>query len=126
MLNQAPSKTSQNLTNSDDVIALVSDKWVGHVLRSLRLGNNRYGQLRRTIPGITRKMLTQTLRKLERNGIILRTDYDESPPRVEYSITPLGETLIAHLTTLCQWSKQFYADVEAAREDYDATNDGWI
>ncbi|MEL6270754.1 MAG: helix-turn-helix domain-containing protein [Chloroflexota bacterium] len=125
MLNQTQPRTSQ-FTNSDDVIALVSDKWVGQVLRSLRLGNTRYGQLRRTIPGITRKMLTQTLRKLERNGFVLRTDFEESPPRVEYSITPLGESLIEHLTTLCQWSKQFYADVEAAQKDYDATNDGWI
>jgi len=103
-----------------DVVALVSDKWVIEVLHALRAGQNRYGMMRRAIPDITRKMLTQTLRKLERNGIIWRMEFDEMPPRVEYFITPAGEALIARLTAMCEWSKSYFDAVEHARAQYDA------
>jgi DNA-binding HxlR family transcriptional regulator len=115
-----------NTASSADVIALVSDKWVIEVLHGLRAGQNRYGLLQRHIPAITKKMLTQTLRKLERNGIIERIDYQENPPRVEYTITPAGDSLIQRLTQMCEWSKAFFADVERSRAVYDANNRGWI
>jgi DNA-binding HxlR family transcriptional regulator len=109
-----------------DVVALVADKWVIEVLHALRDGQNRYGMMQRAIPQITRKMLTQTLRKLERNGIIRRVDYDVTPPRVEYFITSAGDALIARLTQMCEWSKAYFADVERSRERYDAVNTGWV
>ena len=112
--------------SSADVVALVADKWVIEVLHALRSGQNRYGMMQRIIPEITKKMLTQTLRKLERNGIIERVDYDENPPRVEYYITPAGDALIARLTQMCEWSKAYFAEVERAREQYDATKTGWV
>ena len=105
-----------------DVVALVSDKWVIEVLHALRAGHNRYGMMQRAIPQITKKMLTQTLRKLDRNGIIERVDYNESPPRVEYFVTPAGNALIAQLTQMCEWSKAYFAEVEYARKRYDAAN----
>lgn len=112
--------------SATDVVALVADKWVIEVLHALRAGQNRYGMMQRAIPDITKKMLTQTLRKLERNGIIDRIDYEENPPRVEYHITPAGDALIAHLTQMCEWSKAYFAEVERSRQRYDATQSGWI
>lgn len=105
-----------------NTLELVSDKWVVDVLHAMRDGNNRYGQMQRAIPDITKKMLTQTLRKMERNGILERIDYEENPPRVEYYITKLGESLIIHLTQMCEWSKNYFADVQKARTTYDEQN----
>lgn len=106
-----------------DAIALISDKWSIEVLHGIGDGANRYGELKRHIPDITKKMLTQTLRKLERNGIIKRIEYDENPLRVEYFITPVGQTLVQQLTLICTWSRQNFEKVEEAREIYDTTQD---
>ena len=126
MTEQIEIQDKQTSTTSADVLALVSDKWVVDVLHAIRADLNRYSLMQRHIPEISRKMLTQTLRKLERNGIIQRVDYDEQPPRVEYFITSLGESLISHLTGLCQWSKSRFEEVEQAREQYDNNNENWI
>jgi DNA-binding HxlR family transcriptional regulator len=120
------SQTEQQEHSAADVVALVADKWAIEVLHALRAGQNRYGVMQRAIPEITKKMLTQTLRKLERNGIIQRLDYHENPPRVEYLITPAGDALVARLTQMCEWSKAYFAEVERAREQYDAVNTGWV
>jgi DNA-binding HxlR family transcriptional regulator len=112
--------------NAADVVALVADKWVIEVLHALRGGDTRYGQMQRRIPTITKKMLTQTLRKLERNGIVTRQDFGEVPPRVEYTLTPAGHALIVRLTQMCEWSKAYFADVMQARAAYDAQQTGWI
>lgn len=106
--------------SAEETVGLISDKWSIEVLRALRSGQNRHGLLGRAIPEITKKMLTQTLRKLERNGIVERVDYQENPPRVEYHITAIGETLIERLTMMCEWSKTYLEEVEKAREDYDS------
>jgi len=111
-------QTNQNTTSVEDTLAIISDKWSIEVLRSIRAGNNRHGQLLRAIPEITKKMLAQTLRKLQRNGILNRIDFDEKPPRVEYEITKLGDSLIAQLTSMCEWSQQNFAAVEEARNNY--------
>lgn len=105
---------------TEDALALVSEKWSLSIIRALRDGHNRYGKLQRAIPEITRKMLTQTLRRLERNGLIERIDYDEIPPRVEYAITPLGQSLVDHVCTLCEWSNAYFHQVEAAQAAYDS------
>lgn len=118
--------TNIQQTTAKDAVELISDKWSIEVLHGLRGGANRYGELQRAIPKITKKMLTQTLRKLERNGIVERIDYEENPPRVEYFITSIGDTLIQQLTMICKWSKQNFDEVQQARESYDENQDGWI
>ena len=79
-----------------------------------------HNQLYREIEGISQKMLTKTLRRLERDGVVGREVYPVVPPRVEYSLTPLGETLIRILAELCAWAEEHIEEVEAARRDYDA------
>jgi DNA-binding HxlR family transcriptional regulator len=117
---------TSSTVSAASAIAMLSDKWVIEVLHALRDGQNRYGAMQRAIPDITKKMLTQTLRRLERNGLINRTDYEEVPPRVEYSVTPAGDALILQLTQMCEWSKAYFEDVERARSTYDANNTSWV
>jgi DNA-binding HxlR family transcriptional regulator len=87
-----------------EVLNLITDKWMRPIMYGLREGPQRHSQLKQQIPGITQKMLTQTLRKLEKAGIILRTVYPTSPPTVEYALTELGETLQEPLQELCRWA----------------------
>ncbi len=96
---------------------LISDKWSVMLIYALVDGAKRYNQLRRMIGGVTPKMLTQTLRRMETSGIIHRTVYPVSPPKVEYSLTPLGETLIVPLTALCQWAEEHAREVETLRQN---------
>lgn len=109
-----------NTFGSEEVLDLVSDKWTIRVMHAVVADYRRFGEMRRVIPGITRRMLTLRLREMERNGILTRTDHGENPPRVEYAMTPLGESLLGHLTALCEWSKVHLAAVEQARSTYDA------
>ncbi len=98
---------------------LIADKWIVAVLYVLSGGTKRYGELQREIGEISQRMLTRTLRDLERNGLIKRKVYPVVPPMVEYSLTPLGETLNGVLKSLCDWSNQNFDSVEAARVEYD-------
>lgn len=98
---------------------LIADKWVVATLYVLSSGTKRYGELQRGIGDISQRMLTRTLRDLERNGLIHREVYPVIPPKVEYSITPLGHTLNDVLRTLCKWSLENFNQVEAAQEAYD-------
>ncbi|MBW4627439.1 MAG: helix-turn-helix transcriptional regulator [Brasilonema octagenarum HA4186-MV1] len=95
---------------------LVGDKWVTVVIYVLSHGTKRHSELQREIGDVSQRMLTRTLRDLERNGLVQRNVYPAVPPMVEYSLTPLGETLIEPLRSLCQWSMEHYHEVEAARE----------
>lgn len=99
---------------------LVADKWVVAVLYVLSQNRKRYGELQREIGDISQRMLTRTLRDLERNGLVNRKIYLVVPPRVEYSLTPLGETLNQVLKSLCDWSTENFHAVELARANYDA------
>jgi DNA-binding HxlR family transcriptional regulator len=99
---------------------LIADKWVVAVLYVLSQDTRRYGELQREIGNISQRMLTRTLRDLERNGLVGRKVYLVVPPMVEYSLTPLGETLSQVLKELCDWSTKNFHDVEAARIDYDS------
>jgi DNA-binding HxlR family transcriptional regulator len=99
---------------------LIADKWVVAVLYVLSQDTRRYGELQREIGNISQRMLTRTLRDLERNGLVGRKVYLVVPPMVEYSLTPLGETLSQVLKELCDWSTENFHDVEAARIDYDS------
>ncbi|MFD6293162.1 winged helix-turn-helix transcriptional regulator [Streptomyces sp. NPDC060205] len=86
-------------------VEVIADKWTVVVLAGLSKGPVRHGELVRLIGGISRKMLTQTLRHLEVHGLIRRHAYAEVPPRVEYELTPLGETLIEPIHTLTEWAR---------------------
>jgi len=97
------------------VLDLIADKWTTLVIYLLSSGTRRYGQLQREIGGISQKMLTQTLRKLEEDGLVKRAVYAEVPPRTEYTLTELGVTLKEPLGSLCQWAVAHFAEVEKAR-----------
>lgn len=108
---------------SRQVLDLIADKWTAIIIYRLAQGTKRYSQLQREISGISQKMLTQTLRGLERDGIVARKVYAVVPPMVEYSLTSLGETLIEPLCKLCKWAETHIPQVEAARNNYDGGSD---
>ncbi|SFS98933.1 winged helix-turn-helix transcriptional regulator [Saccharopolyspora flava] len=85
---------------------LIADKWTAVVLYGLSRGPVRHGDLVEVIGGISRKMLTQTLRRLQEHGLVIRHAYAEVPPRVEYELTPLGETLIEPIHVLTEWARE--------------------
>ena len=99
------------------VLDLVADKWAVLVLYALAGGTKRTGELQRAVDGISTKMLTQTVRDLERNGLVTRTVHPVVPPKVEYELSPLGETLAETLGALCRWAEEHLEDVERARAD---------
>ncbi len=92
------------------LLALIADKWTILIIHLLARGPKRHGQLRRQIDGISQKMLTQTLRALEREGIVERTVYPVVPPMVEYALTPRGQSLIEPLDALHQWAEAVGAE----------------
>lgn len=102
---------------------LIADKWVVAVLYVLSHGTKRYRELQREIGDISQRMLTRTLRDLARNGLINRKVYPVVPPKVEYSLTPLGQTLNLVLKSLCEWSTDNFQAVETARAAYDRRED---
>ncbi|WP_207480043.1 winged helix-turn-helix transcriptional regulator [Arenibaculum pallidiluteum] len=97
----------------------IADKWTVLILGLLRNGPMRFNRLRREIEGISQKMLAQTLRSLERDGLVSRRAYATVPVTVEYAITPLGATLAETLTPLIRWAEANIDKVEKARTDYD-------
>lgn len=104
------------------VLDRIGDKWSVLVIGLLAGRTMRFSELKRDIMGISQKMLTQTLRNLERDGLISRTLYAEVPPRVEYAITPLGVSLSEVVTALQQWADQHIGAVMNAQETYDKSN----
>lgn len=103
------------------VLGIIANKWTALVIVLLAQGTKRFQQMRREIDGITQKMLTQTLRELERDGLVNRRVYAEVPPRVEYSLTPLGHTLIDPLAALHVWAVAHVEEIEAARAAAEAS-----
>lgn len=85
------------------------------ILYALSHRVRRHGELKRMIGGISQKMLTQTLRSLERDGLVKRSVYDVVPPRVEYALTPLGQTLLEPLRAICRWAQNHLPQVRTAR-----------
>jgi DNA-binding HxlR family transcriptional regulator len=103
-----------------EMLTRIGDKWSVHVISVLSdAGTLRFSELRRRIDGISQRMLTVTLRGLERDGLVRRTMYPEVPPRVEYALTPLGATLRQLVHRLIEWSHAHLTEVDAARRRYD-------
>ena len=110
----------KNCAAMSDVLSRIGDKWSVMVVGQLSDGPVRFNTLKRDIGGISQRMLTLTLRNLERDGLVVRTMYPEIPPRVEYALTPLGTTLRPAIEALWNWSVDHYPDIVEARQDYDA------
>jgi DNA-binding HxlR family transcriptional regulator len=109
-----------------EVLARVGDKWSVYVIHVLgEAGTLRFGELRQSVEGIGQRMLTVTLRSLERDGLVTRAMYPEVPPRVEYTLTPLALTLRGIVGQLVRWSQANLPEIDAARARYDAREPGW-
>ncbi len=109
-----------------EVLARVGDKWSVYVIHTLgEAGTLRFNELRRRIEGVSQRMLTVTLRSLERDGLVSRAMYPEVPPRVEYALTPLGTTLLDVVGRLVEWSQGHLAEIDAARACYDRQGPEW-
>lgn len=105
---------------ANEVIALIGDKWSVQIVMHLGRGSQRFTEIRRAVDGISQKMLTVTLRGLERDGYVRRTVHPVIPPRVDYELTPLGAELLVPLKALGDWAMANHARVVAARTAYDA------
>lgn len=115
-----PDATSETCLAVRDVLTRVGDKWSVQVVGSLGAGPLRFSDLKRAIEGISQRMLTLTVRGLERDGLVTRTVHPTVPPRVEYALTPLGRTLLDPVQVLGQWAVQHREEIQASRGSYDA------
>lgn len=97
----------------------IADKWALLIMATLHDGPFRFTELRHRIPGISQRMLTLTLRNLERDGLVTRSVFAEVPPRVEYELTDLAESLIPHAVALADWAAEYVPTIEANRAAYD-------
>ena len=112
---------ASNCTAMSDVLNRIGDKWSVMVVGILsRNGTIRFNELKRSINGVSQRMLTLTLRNLERDGLVTRTIYPEVPPRVEYGLTELGKTLTGPINSLWDWSAEHHGTIIDARSIYDA------
>jgi DNA-binding HxlR family transcriptional regulator len=107
---------------SRQLLDRLSDKWVALILAALADSEQRYSEIARTIAGVSQKMLTQTLRNLERDGILIRSITPAVPVRVSYRLTPLGESLLPVVRAIKQWAEQNMGAVQEARQRYDAAS----
>lgn len=104
-----------------ELLSRIGDKWTIFVVLSLDLlgGRARFSELERAVPGISQRMLAVTLRSLERDGLVTREVFPEVPPRVEYEITPLGQSLLTPTQGLVDWAKAHWEKVRVAQASYD-------
>lgn len=102
---------------------MLSDTWTILVVYALGRGTMRHSELMKAIGGVSQKMLTQTLRRMERDGLVRRTVYPEVPPKVEYCLTALGDSLLVTLGSLCGWAEEHWDDVERARHREGGTDE---
>ncbi|MFF4875217.1 MULTISPECIES: winged helix-turn-helix transcriptional regulator [unclassified Micromonospora] len=98
----------------------IGDKWTAMVVLCLEHGPRRFSELRVPLRTVTPKVLTETLRAMERNGTVTRTSYDENPPRVEYALTPLGRSLLTLIEAARSWTRENRSELVAARKSYDS------
>lgn len=93
-------------------VQLVGSKWKLLILRDLLKGTKRYNELRRSLPDISQKVLTSTLKSMVEDGIVIRTSYPEVPPKVEYSLSPLGETMRPVISVMEQWGTEYKKNIQ--------------
>ncbi|MCC5637741.1 helix-turn-helix transcriptional regulator [Nostoc sp. CHAB 5844] len=107
---------------TQQILDVIADKWSVIVLYCLAYRSRRYSEIQHHIEGISQKVLTQTLRKLERHGLVERKVLSKMPLSVEYSLTSLGKTLIEPLLSLASWTREHFCEVVASRDRYDQQN----
>jgi DNA-binding HxlR family transcriptional regulator len=105
------------------ILARVGDKWSVFVIMLLGDGPRRFNEIKRMVGGISQRMLTLTLRGLERDGLVTRTVFPTVPPRVDYELTDLGRGLTAPVMALGKWAAEHQVQIEAARQKFDQRND---
>ncbi|MFI6454082.1 winged helix-turn-helix transcriptional regulator [Streptosporangium amethystogenes] len=115
----APFSHTPAACRAREILDRVGDKWSLYVISQLGVGTKRFTELKREIDGISQRMLTVTLRELERDGIVSRTMYPVMPPRVDYALTPLGHTLVEAVRGLVGWAEEHLDEIDAARTTYD-------
>jgi DNA-binding HxlR family transcriptional regulator len=108
-----------NCASAREVLNRVGDKWSVYVVGSLSDGPLRFNELKRRIEGISQRMLTLTLKSLERDGLVTRTVFPTVPARVDYELTRLGRTLLEPVLALAKWSEKHSPQIQAARAKYD-------
>ncbi|MEU5884452.1 helix-turn-helix domain-containing protein [Spirillospora sp. NPDC047279] len=108
------------LCETHRVLDRIADKWSLYTITVLSTGTRRFTELKREVTGISQRMLTATLRGLERDGIVTRTVHPVIPPHVDYELTPLGHTLVDAVKNLMAWSEEHMDEIALAREDYDS------
>ena len=111
---------SENCQAVSDVLARVGDKWTVLTVSILGRGPMRFNELKRTIGGVSQRMLTLTVRALERDGLVTRTVYPSVPPRVEYELTALGRSLLSPVSALAAWAIDHRGAIDGARRKFDA------
>ncbi len=116
---QLPLPDSGGCRATREILDRVGDKWSLYIIASLANGTLRFNELRRNIEGISQRMLTLTLRGLERDGLITRTIYPTIPPRVEYALTDLGKTLLNPVMALVNWASDNRHAIAAAQQRFD-------
>lgn len=104
---------------SRTVLIALADKWTCLLVDALKDGPVRFGELKRRIGGITQKSLTSSLRSMERNGVVIRTVYPSIPPKVEYSLSPLGRSVVTLMSGVKEWAEHHVDEILLAREHYD-------
>lgn len=120
--NETALHSNANCRAVAETLSRIGDKWTVLVVYALRDGTLRYSEIRRAVSGISQRMLTLTLKGLERDGIVKRTMYPTIPPCVEYNLTELGWSLLGPLQTLFQWAVDRRPLMMEAREKFDAKN----
>jgi DNA-binding HxlR family transcriptional regulator len=98
-------------------VGIIGNKWKLLILRDILIKPKRFGELQKSLEGISQKVLTDSLRSMERDGIILRTVFPEVPPRVEYSLSELGETMRPIIATMEKWGKEYQETIENRYSD---------
>jgi DNA-binding HxlR family transcriptional regulator len=109
-----------SLCRGREILDRIGDKWSLYVISQLGDDVKRFNELKRSIDGISQRMLTVTLRGLERDGIISRTMYPVMPPRVDYALTDLGHTLLKNAIAFVIWAEEHVGEIDAARARYDS------
>lgn len=106
-----PKKSELPACPVETTLLLISDRWKVLILRDLLTGTKRFGELKKSIGSISQKVLTQNLREMESDGLLKRKVYAEVPPRVEYTLSPLGMSLKPILDSMCSWGESYKAGI---------------
>jgi DNA-binding HxlR family transcriptional regulator len=118
-----PRPSDNDCQATRQILDRIGDKWSLYIIATLNDGSRRFNELKREIEGISQRMLTLTLRGLERDGLVTRTVFPTIPPRVDYALTPLGATLLEPVMALVMWAEKNKQPIEEARERFDGAAD---